>query len=634
LPTVRLGLLVGLGLIAGAVLHRPLQAQVTDTTHARRDSAVVVHDSLKLAIPAPVRADSLLRDSLAKRDSLKKPRVPRDTIKAPIAHAELPIDMGIAQRFHWSGDSIAATGALTVADLLDRVPGVTTLHAGWISAPATAAYMGDVHRVRVFYDGISMSGLDPRGQGVMDLSRINLWGVEDAVIEQTADEIRVYLRSWRVNNTTPYTRTDVSTGDQQTNLYRGFFGRRFDDGADIQFGAQQYGTTPPSLYGTSSDQLGIVGRVGWANRNWSVDAHVTRTSGQRGAIFGETPGDSIPTDDATRSDSYLRVGYHDPDTSHVWAQGMAVASNLKYNGIKTLFAYGTDKLYPQSVASLDTNIFQSQYIFTAGTTRGPLRLSATERLFDEHGTHISTPSLRASFARNRFTVSGFVEGKSVDSISRRDVTAQFSPLSFVSLVGSVGRSSDSRVPDSSFTASYVRAEAGLRVKNLWLLAGMMRRDSVRLSPPHMFDTLFVPAYEPKATGVTAAVRGQIYKLLRADLSAVRWNNSLGYYRPRYETRSELSARTNLLDKFPTGDFGLLGAVVHEYRSGVRYPLANGGVLSVPGYRTISTLVEIRILSATITWQFRNVLGEKYSQVPSFVMPRQTNFYGVRWYFFD
>jgi len=79
---------------------------------------------------------------------------------------------------------------------------------------------------------------------------------------------------------------------------------------------------------------------------------------------------------------------------------------------------------------------------------------------------------------------------------------------------------------------------------------------------------------------------------------------------------------------------LLGAVVHEYRSGVRYPLANGGVLSVPGYRTISTLIEVRILSATITWQFRNVLGEKYSQVPSFVMPRQTNFYGVRWYFFD
>jgi hypothetical protein len=595
----------------------------------------VAKDSLRLAVPAPVRADSLLRDSLAKRDSLKKPKVPRDTIKAPLAHAELPIDLGIAQRFHWSGDSLSATGALTLADLLDRVPGVTTLKAGWIASPANASYMGDVRRIRVFYDGVSMSGLDPRGQGVLDLSRINLWGVEDAVIEQTADEVRVYLRSWRVNNTTPYTRTDVSTGDQQTNLYRGFFGRRFDNGAAIQFGAQQYGTTPPSVYGTSSDQLGLVGRVGWANRNWSVDAHVTRTSGQRGSFYGETAGDSIPTDPATRSDSYLRVGYHDPDTSRVWAQAMAVASSFKYTGIKTLVVTNPlSKYYARSVGSLDTNSFQSQYILTAGTVRGPLRLSATERLFAGGGSHISTPSARASFALNRLAVSAFVEGKSADSVSRSDVTAQFSPLSFVSLLGSVGRSSDSRVADSSFSAKYLRAEAGVRIRNLWLVAGVMRRDSVRLSPPHTFDTLFVPAYEPTATGVTAGVRGQIYRLLRADLSAVRWNDSLGYYRPRYETRSELSARTNLLDKFPTGDFGLLGAVVHEYRSGVRYPMPNGTVLSVPGYRTISTLVEVRILSATITWQFRNVLGEKYSQVPSFVMPRQTNFYGVRWYFFD
>ncbi|HEY4217605.1 MAG TPA: Plug domain-containing protein [Gemmatimonadaceae bacterium] len=633
--TVRLALLVGLGLMAGAVLHRPLEAQVTDTSRVKRDSVTVTKDSVKLAVPIPRGADSLLVDSLAKRDSLKKkPVVPRDTIKAPIAHAELPMDFGIAQRFHWSGDSIASTGALTVADLLARVPGVTTLSAGWIASPTNAAYMGDVRRVRVFYDGVLLDGLDPRGQGVLDLSRVNLWGVEDAVIEQTADEVRVYLRSWRVNNTTPYTRTDVSTGDQQTNLYRGFFGRRFNNGADLQFGAQQYGTTPPSVYGTSNDQLGLIGRVGWANRDWSVDAHVTRTSGQRGAIFGETVGDSISTVPASRSDSYVRVGYHDPDTSRVWGQVMAVASSFKYTGIKTLFQPAVNKLFVQSAGSLDTNIFQSQYVFTGGTTRGPLRLSATERLFASRGSHVSSPSARASLALGRLAVSAFVEGKGVDSASHSDVTAQFSPLSFVSFLGSVGRSSDSRVADSSFSASYVRAEAGLRVRNVWLVAGMMRRDSVRLSPPHVFDTLFVPAYEPTATGVTAGVHGQIYRLLRADLSAVRWNDSLGYYRPRYETRSELSARTNLLTKFPTNDFGLLGSVVHEYRSGVRYPLANGAVLSVPGYRIISTLIEIRILRATITWQFRNLLGEKYSQVPSFVMPRQTNFYGVRWYFFD
>jgi len=106
-----------------------------------------------------------------------------------------------------------------------------------------------------------------------------------------------------------------------------------------------------------------------------------------------------------------------------------------------------------------------------------------------------------------------------------------------------------------------------------------------------------------------------------------------YFRPRYQTRSELFIRSNFLQRFPTGDFGLTASIIHEYRSGTRFPVGNTDELTI-GYRTISTLLEIRILSATLTWQFRNFLGERYKQVPNFLMPRQTNFYGVRWNFFD
>ena len=76
----------------------------------------------------------------------------------------------------------------------------------------------------------------------------------------------------------------------------------------------------------------------------------------------------------------------------------------------------------------------------------------------------------------------------------------------------------------------------------------------------------------------------------------------------------------------------MASVVHEYRSGSLFPTAND-VTTVPGYRTLSWLLEIRILQATVSWQFRNVLGERYRQVPGLLMPRQTNFYGVRWTFF-
>ena len=88
----------------------------------------------------------------------------RDTIKAPMAHAEIPVEIGIAQTLRWTRDSIFATGAVTLADLLTRVPGVTVYHAGWIGAPAVATYLGDFRQVRVFFDGVEIPVLDPRAR--------------------------------------------------------------------------------------------------------------------------------------------------------------------------------------------------------------------------------------------------------------------------------------------------------------------------------------------------------------------------------------------------------------------------------------------------------------------------------------
>jgi hypothetical protein len=623
---------VGLGLMAGAVLHGVAGAQVRDTTR-KRDTT--------LAIPARTGADSLLRDSLAKRDSIRK--VPRDSIKAPLAHSQLPPTLEVGRRLEWNRDSVLATGAITLADLLERVTGVTVLRAGWISSPAVGAYMGDVRRIRVFYDNVEMTGLDPRGQSVLDLTHISLWSVEDVVIEPTPDEIRVYLRSWRVRNTTPETRTDVSTGDQQTNLYRAFFGQRLNNGGAIQFGAQQYGTTPPSVFGTSSDHTSLMARLGWAKRDWSVDAYAMRISRHRGSIFGETSegfvgaegGDSIPALESTRTDSYFRIAYRDPDHSPWWAQVMAAGSKYDYTGIRT--ARTTDLTSPTdsaaAVASLDTTVFRSQYIASVGIVRGPLRASAEQRFFYLDGKHLAPPSVRASFITPRLAVSGFAEATSADSISHSDITAQFAPLSFISLIGAAGKITDSRIPGGGiFTAHYLRAEVGLRVKSLWLIGGALHRDSVLLSPPHVFDTTFTPRREPAATGTTVAIRGRLWRLVNADISAIRWGDSLGFYRSRYQTRSELFIRSNFLQRFPTNDFGLMASVIHEYRSGVRFPVGSTDVTTLTGYRTISTLLEIRILSATVSWQFRNLLGERYKQVPNFIMPRQTNFYGVRWSF--
>lgn len=632
-------------------MHGSLGAQVRDTTKKKTDTTITTK--------VPTGVDSLLNDSLAKRDSLHPPKP--DTIKAAIAHAELPPDIGLARKFYWTRDSLMATGAITLADLLERVPGVTVFHAGWIAAPATAAYLGDFQRVRVFYDGLEMRALDPRGRGVLDLTQINIWTCDDALIEVAAEEVRVYLRSWRVRGTTPVTETDVSTGDQQTNLYRAFFGQRYQNGAAFQFGAQQFGTTPPNIFGASSDQLGLMARIGWANPTWSVDAFALRTGQHRGLIAGDpflfptgpvVLVDTILAHDSQRTDAYVRVAHGDPDTSAVWGQVMASTQRFTYDGIRTCQTaiasllcqnFGMPKTHLDSLlafGSLDTAVTRGQFLATVGTVRGPLRVSATERFWTGGGRNLSSPSATASFTIGTLAISGLFNARDADSISRTDIIASFVPVSFIGVHGSIGQASDHQFVDSSFTTRYVRGEVGLRVKNLWLLGGILRRDSVRITPPAQFDTLFIGPVDSKATAATAAIRGQLWRFIQADVSALRWTDTTGFYRPRYQTRSELFVRTNLRDKFPTNDFGLMFSVVHEYRSGVHFPVRDTTVargftiVSSGGYRTISTLLEIRVLSATVSWQFRNLLGERYSQVPSFIMPRQTNFYGVRWQFFN
>ena len=49
---------------------------------------------------------------------------------------------------------------------------------------------------------------------------------------------------------------------------------------------------------------------------------------------------------------------------------------------------------------------------------------------------------------------------------------------------------------------------------------------------------------------------------------------------------------------------------------------------------LSALLEIRLLDATISYQFRNLLAQRFQTVPGYEMPRQTQYYGVRWTFWN
>jgi hypothetical protein len=171
------------------------------------------------------------------------------------------------------------------------------------------------------------------------------------------------------------------------------------------------------------------------------------------------------------------------------------------------------------------------------------------------------------------------------------------------------------------------------VRDLWLSAGVLRRDSSLLDAPAIFRRSTPSLVEPSVEGVFATVRGRLWKALYAEAHATQWSDTGSYYRPRYLTRAELYVSTSMRERFPSGNFHLLASAVHEYRSSSLWP-HSAGPIRLTGYRTISTLIQVRILTAEVFWNLRNILDERYVQIPGYRLPRLTNIYGVRWEFWN
>ncbi|WP_025412326.1 TonB-dependent receptor plug domain-containing protein [Gemmatirosa kalamazoonensis] len=477
-------------------VRRPQQPGDTLRRPARPDTVRTKRDSVTVAAPAAV--DTTRRagiDSVRGVPDTLKTRVRRDSIQAPIARAEVPNDIGVGPLYRWTRDSVLTTGAINLSDLLERVPGVTMFRSGWIASAQTAAYLGDATRVRVFRDGVELDALDPRAGGVRDVGDIQLANIDEVTIERAAGELRVHLRTWTVRNTTPYTRVDAFTGDEDTNLYRFFYGRRFGSGFDAQVGVQQFGTGSRNRrVGGGGTVLDALARVGWARGLWSVDATLNRLDRSRDPTLRfEDQQEVLPNFESRRNDTQLRIAYGDPDGRGPWLQAIANAASQRLAttallSLDTTFAPTPPVNVVVSVDTLraDSTFSRRQYVLTGGYRLGGVRLSATDRLRTVAGEMLNSPAVRASYDSRLFSVSVFgekgavgglvvdsalvprvhrriqqrrVEGGTVDSVitkttdvpggvalppwraSRVDVSARLSPLPWFSLLGSASRES-------------------------------------------------------------------------------------------------------------------------------------------------------------------------------------------------
>jgi hypothetical protein len=680
--------LLGLGVVAGAVLPEGLAAQVPvrrDTTGVRRDTANTRVDTAggrrnlppagpdTIRVPLPLRADSMIKnDSAAKGLVPLPPVIKSDTIKAALARAEAPDILEIGAPRIYDRTALFATGVSTLIELLARVPGLTEYATGFLGAPAAIASQGDLRHVRIFLDGLEMDPMDVRSRGTSAAGDLPIHGLEEVRIERGAEEVRVYARSWRVDRTVPYTRADIMTGDQNSNLYRAWFGRRYDHGEALQVAAEQYTSQPTSRL-PSSDALNIMLRLGMTHGPWSADAFMERSHRNRAAWAGvgntSDTQDTVAAIETNRSTAYLRLGNGDPEQGK-WVQLLASAQSYLASARSSTSFTASDT----ATGVGDSTSYENQYLLTGGMTSRAFTVSAAERVRAGGGRVSHVLSERGSTAVGPLSLSLYNEGKSYLDPSRSELTARLGLRNRLVILGSASRTGSGDfdrlfteqrngavfdeagnfllsgfgpfvTPDTSEATRYrlaartnVRGEVGVRLRDLWLSGGIMRRGKTTLLSPAIFDAGYAEARALRTEGDvsarTLAARGRLWRAVNVDAWAVAWNDSTGFYRPKYQTRSELYIQTNLLNHFPNGNFGLLTSLAHEYRSNSRFPVSGDSVRVAPGYRMIAFKLEIRIQTAVVSYQFKNLLQEKYAQVPGFPYPRQSQFYGVRWEFWN
>ncbi len=636
-------------LLAAMVVPTLAWAQVRPDT-VRKDTVRV---SVPVPVPPPQGVDTLPKrrvasDSavfareVARSDSLKR-AIAGDTLKAPLARFERPDDFETSPRLRFSREEILSSGAVNLADLLDRVPGVTTYRSGWIAGVHAASFAGDTRRLRLFVDGVEMDAIEPRNGGALDLTDVQLWTLDELIVERAAGEVRVWMRTWTVERTTPYTRADILTGDLNTNAFRGLFARRWRNGGLLQLGGQQMATQSGRVNAVTDAQRStgrsdgtvqaFMARIGWSKRRVSVDLFANATGRERDPHTARAGFTDLLAYKGSRRDAYLRLGYGDT-LRGFWSQAIVGVVRTRLEGVGDPTAE-TDT----SVAvKTDTIRGRTQQLLAAGYRTSRWSVSMTDRVRPIGGTAVHAPAVRGRLGGSRYAIGAFAEQNEADSTRRVDLSARAQPFSWLILTGA----QSSRAPDSAtgrVGGSTRRAEAALKVGRLWLGGGVIQDNANQFDSPVILGTPAALLSSVDARGVLVSAVGRLYKDVRVDVQAIRWDGSQ-YNRPQMHVRTEVALISDWRRRFPRGEFSINARIWHELRGGVPFFYGTAVGKSTPDVRmteranVMTGLLELRLQRATLFYQYRNLTGGAYEQIRGITMPPAVQIYGVRWEFWN
>ncbi|HEX6134143.1 MAG TPA: hypothetical protein VFZ24_09270 [Longimicrobiales bacterium] len=605
-------------------------------TGARRRrlwQAVLIAAAVCALCPATLRAQDPrppARDTLA-ADTLPQVEEP-DTVVPPAvvfpAMALGPAVSAAGTEWVWDRERLLREAPISLIDLLERIPAITTFRAGTFVQPEVAsAFGGTAGRTEVVLDGYV---LDPLATATLDLSQIPLGQLREVRVQRRLGLLRILLSTDAPVEGRPYTRVEAGLGIPEANLFRGQFLV-----PDVIVGPLALGIERIDADGTGrSEPAGLFS--GWAKWAWTDGERGLQLEWLRNSLRREPSSPWLV--DRVRQHFILRarnrfapgwvaeayVGRSTLDETIPPPDDTTAERRIERESVQAGLRAGLELPATAITASLryrnEGRLPALEGVLDGDVRLGPLRIGAelgAARWNDLDP--ISWLSLRGEIGR-LLGLAAFGELTSGSRGAPLFADAAGDGVVFTDRTGWRGGLSLD-LGRASGSIAYVRLE---------------QEAAIPFGLP--FDTMGLPSPTSPATGIEAHGRIVIWPdYLSLSSWITDWREADGWtWLPSRSWRTALELHALPL---PSGNLEILGrAEAHMRGSTLAFdpaPAAGStGLLTLPSFTTADAYLQIRIIDVRMFIRWEDILGPDIEELPGRVYRGPRLFYGVKWQLFN
>jgi len=582
-----------------------------------------------LAAALCAAAQAAAGQGLAQADTTATDSTTRDSLPVLVVLPPVPVPQGPlprGTRYSFTTDSIVFSATKTLADLLERVPGVYVARGGLYGQSEVVLYGGrGPAALEVYWDGLPYLPVG-RDSVYLDPARIPLAPLERVDVILLPATLRVYLVSCRQSSTAATSEIGVSTGQADMRGYRAAFLKRWRSGLGLSVVADWNdlsgigGTTSTPFHSTDlwfqADYMRP--NLGASLQIVSADWHRTAVDTPLVAGRASKRVDEIarffvggrPDGRGTRLDLMLATASVTNDQlvgDRSVSQASLTLSNIGRHTSAALIArYGLDQTPWQFEAQAAWNFLRpftlagdarhSEYSNDRKGDRAHLTLGITLPLgFYAHGDVVWTNEVGAPILPT-------------DTVQRtRDL------------------------------------EGGIRLEHRWVTidVGAARRDAYAPAEGALPSLGAISGLSPTPSTNYFTIYGGLH--LAPGLTVSGWYfdpvHNGGDFEPPRHGRYSLTFYSKFWRVYRSGIFALRAeAAVESWSAGgtagfVRDSLSGAiTTFELAPATFIDINAQIRIAGVTIFWETRNARAFRGGYVPGIEYPRNFQYYGVRWRF--